>query len=109
MFAMLAFGSPAPPSTAATSALDGIYPGEAIAFSGIATLVRGRTTLVRYAITCCRADATALALPTDLRLRFRGERWLAVRGTIARDDDGLFVHATEWQHIPPPPDPYLYR
>ena len=109
MLAALALGSPAPPATLPASPLDGVYPGETIAFSGVATFARERTTLVRYAITCCRADASAIALPTDLRLRVPRDTWLAIRGTIERDGDGLFVHAAEWRRIAPPADPYLYR
>jgi hypothetical protein len=109
MLAALVGGSPIPGPGAAAGAPDDLYPGEAIAFTGTTATIRGRTVLVRYAITCCRADASALVLPTNLRLRLAANTWVAIRGTVARDDAGLFVRATEWKHVAPPADPYLYR
>jgi hypothetical protein len=109
MLAALVLGSAPPAGTTTASPLDGLFAGERIAFSGVATFVRGRTTLERYAISCCRADASAIALPTDLRLHLAPGSWIAVRGTIARDRDGFFVRAAAWRRVEVPADPYLYR
>jgi uncharacterized membrane protein YcgQ (UPF0703/DUF1980 family) len=109
MLAALVSGSPIPGPGVAAGAPDDLYPGETIAFTGTTTSVRGRTALVRYAITCCRADASALVLRTNLRLRVAPNTWIALRGTIARDESGLLVRANEWARVAPPADPYLYR
>jgi hypothetical protein len=109
MLAALVLGSPPPVAPLGTGTLDGLYAGEAIDFTGVAVALNGRTALVRYAITCCRADATAVVLPTNLQLRLPPGTWLTLRGTIAREDAGYFAHAMTWRRVPAPADPYLYR
>lgn len=109
MLAALVLGSPPPESPIGSETLDALYAGEAIAFTGLAEPIDGRTTLVRYAITCCRADASAVTLPTNLHLRLPRDTWIALRGTIARDESGFYARATTWRRVQPPADPYLYR
>jgi hypothetical protein len=109
MLAALIAGSPVPGPGIAAATLDDLYPGEAIAFSGLAKTTGDRITLVRYAITCCRADATAVALSTDLRMRVPPGTWLAIHGTIARDGATTYARTAEWRRILAPADPYLYR
>jgi hypothetical protein len=109
MAAALVLGSPVPQTRAPASTLDDVYPGEAIAFLGRATYLRRRTTLVRYAITCCRADATAIVVPTTIPFRFANGAWLRVRGTIAEDGQGAIVRVTSWQRVRAPADPFTYR
>jgi hypothetical protein len=109
MLAALVLGSPPPDSPIGSETLDGLYAGEPVAFTGVAATINGRTTLVRYAITCCRADASAVTLPTNLHLRLPRDTWLAFRGTIARDESGFYARATAWRRVQPPADPYLYR
>jgi hypothetical protein len=110
MLAALVTGSPLPGPGVAAGTPDDLYPGEGIAFAGTTMATEsGRTTLVRYTITCCRADASAIALPTSLRLRATPGTWIAVRGTIERNESGLFLRAQSWKRIAAPLDPYLYR
>ncbi len=109
MLAALVLGSPLPAGTAGGSTLDGLYPGEAVVFSGAASSRRGGVTLVRYAITCCRADATAVLVPTDLVLRVPPETWLAVRGVVANGTEGVYLRVSSWRRIARPSDPFLYR
>jgi hypothetical protein len=109
MLAALVFGSPLPATRSLSATLDDVYPGEPVAFIGAALTANGRTVLVRYAITCCRADATALVLPADRRLPVERDAWLRIRGTIAQDATGTFVRVRDWQRVVPPSDPYLYR
>ena len=108
MIASLVLGSPLPSAQAVTSTLDDVYPGEPIAFTG-ATLDRpGTTALVRYAITCCRADATAIIVPVDRSLPVAPNSWVALRGTIAYGATGAYVRVRSWHNVPRPSDPYLY-
>jgi hypothetical protein len=109
MVAALVLGSPPPAAPLGSETLDDLYSGEAIAFTGVAQTIDGRTTLVRYAITCCRADASAIVLPTNLHLRLPRDAWLALRGTIARDESGFYARASTWRRVAAPADPYLYR
>jgi hypothetical protein len=109
MLAALVSGSPVPGPGANAGAPDDLFPGEAFAFTGTATTVRGKTVLLRYAITCCRADASAIIVPTDLRLGPVPGSWIEARGTTERDESGLYLHAQSWKRIAAPQDPYLYR
>ena len=109
MLSTLALGSPVPRTSLPASTLDDAYPGEAIVFLGRAAHLRQRTTLVRYAITCCRADATAIVVPTTIRDRIEDGTWLRVRGTIALGPQGAVVRVSSWQRVRPPADPYEYR
>lgn len=109
MIAALVLGSPPPAAQAVASTLDDVYPGEPIAFTGAVLANPGTTALVRYAITCCRADATAVIIPVDRRLAVAPNSWVALTGTIAYGAAGAYVRVRSWRSVARPPDPYLYR
>jgi len=109
MLAALIFGSPVPAARSLAANLDDLYPGETVAFTGTAQTANGRTALVRYAITCCRADATAIVLPTDRRLPAASHTWVTARGTIVADSTGAFLRIHDWRRVATPRDPFLYR
>jgi hypothetical protein len=109
MLATLALGSPEPRTPLPAATLDDAYPGEAVAFLGRTTRARQRTTLVRYAITCCRADATAIVVPTTLQARFEDGTWLRIDGRIVEEPQGPVVRVTSWARVPAPADPFTYR
>lgn len=111
--AALAIGSPVPERAVARTTLDDPYPGEALHFIGaLAGSGAGEpATLVRYTITCCRADAEARAVRLDRPLRGQTSgAWFAVDGRLALDSTGAFVlHVAKLTAIPPPADPFAYR
>jgi len=85
-------------------------PGRAVDFTG--TVARGPstgpTTLVRFTILCCRADAEPLALELDRRLDARTGAWINVRG-VAIERNARAVLRVEHAHaVAAPPDPFLY-
>ena len=81
----LVFGSPVPSTSADETTLDGAYAGERVSFIGTATRRNGATVLVRYAITCCRADAMPVALRLD-RVPRRRKRSMGPRRWQFADD-----------------------
>lgn len=99
----------APPAYHATeTTLADAFPGERVDFTGAVTQTGGATTLVRYAITCCRADAA----PVVVRLErpIPGSRgWMRVTGIIVQSGGSLRLRAQTIRHIPPPADPFVYR
>jgi hypothetical protein len=105
----LAFGSPQPRDSVATIPVD-LYPGRSLAFTGrIAAEPVGRpTTLVRFAILCCRADAQALSLELDRRLTFARGAWVDVHGTVVAAQRGLVLRVDSARIVAAPSDPYLY-
>ncbi|MEO6990080.1 MAG: hypothetical protein ABI346_02160 [Candidatus Baltobacteraceae bacterium] len=105
----LVFGSPAPSSVANETTLEGAFPGERVAFEGFAQRRAGATVLVRYAITCCRADAAPVALRLDRTLPVAAGSWISARGTLRRAALGLVLHPDAVESMPPPADPFVYR
>jgi hypothetical protein len=111
MLAALALGSPQPKLTAAETTLADGYAGEAAHFTGVAYAdgAAANTRLVRFAITCCRIDAHAIALPLDRRIRVRDGTWIAASGILAAHDGTLLLRTNEWHAIGAPRDPFVYR
>jgi hypothetical protein len=107
----LVIGSPLPRESIDVTNLGSAYPGAALQFTGTAEQHGARTVLVRYAITCCRADATAISLLTEHRLHIRNGAWIEASGTIVRESDGarLVLRPETWHAVAPPADPFVYR
>jgi hypothetical protein len=105
----LVTGSPVPPAPRATIPYE-LYPGRNVEFTGaIAPPVRGgATTLVRFAILCCRADAEPLSLELDRRVNAPTGSWFTVRGVAIRRAASQALHVESIQAIAPPADPFLY-
>lgn len=103
------FGSPPPPETANEVSVEDAFPGERLDFTGRYIESGGTAHLVRYTITCCRADAR----PLGVRLRFalpedRGQ-WVRARGVLRASENGLVLEAASLSRVPPPADPFVYR
>jgi hypothetical protein len=102
-------GSAIPPGVASETTLAGAYPGQRITFTGIANDAGGRTTVQRFAIACCRLDATPVAARLTRRLAGTDGRWIALQGSLVRDGSALLVRPERWQFVPAPADPFVYR
>ncbi len=102
-------GSPVPRRSVAAGNLADAFAGASLDFSGSAQTRDGRTLLVRYAITCCRADASPIALALDRSLGVRDGTWIEAGGTVVRDGSALALHAARWRVAPQPADPFVYR
>jgi hypothetical protein len=107
----LVAGSPLPRERIDVTNLSAAYPGATLQFTGTAEKRGARTVLVRYAITCCRADATPVSLLTEHRLRVRNGTWVEASGTIVRDggSDRLVLRPEQWRAVAQPADPFVYR
>jgi hypothetical protein len=107
--AIIIIGAPQPVYHATETTLADAFPGEHIDFTGVAVNDHARSLLVRYAITCCRADAAPVALVLDRDLSRDDGRWLRARGTIEADGSALILHVAELSPVAPPSDPFVYR
>jgi hypothetical protein len=107
--AALVFGSPQPAYVATATTLGALYPGERIAFFGQAYASGSASIVQRFAITCCRADASPIALRTERRLPARDGTWLEARGTIVSTGAGYALRVTSARARAAPRDPFLYR
>ncbi|GAC1300502.1 MAG: hypothetical protein NVSMB19_07180 [Vulcanimicrobiaceae bacterium] len=105
-------GSPLPDRPPARTTLDAPYAGEHVRFVGALAYhdVRTPATLVRYTITCCRADAEARAVRLDRPLPGRRGAWYEAAGTLGLDPGGAFVlRVATVRPIAAPADPFAYR
>ena len=99
--------APPPEYHATETTLGDAFAGERIDFTGVATQTGGTTTLVRYAITCCRADAAPIVVALERSINARG--WMHARGVLMQTREGLRLRANSLQKIAAPPDPFVYR
>ena len=107
--AIIVIGAPQPIYRATETTLADAFAGERVDFTGVAVEYHTRSALVRYAITCCRADAAPVALVLDRNVtRFNGQ-WMRARGTVEDDSGTLRLHVAELTSIAPPSDPFVYR
>lgn len=101
--------APLPVYHATETTLADAFAGERVDFTGVLTRTPEATTLVRYAITCCRADAA----PVVVRLSRAPSRslrgWMHARGVLVAQGRELLLRADELQPVDPPSDPFVYR
>jgi hypothetical protein len=102
-------GAPPPQYSATETTLTALFPGERLAFTGALSRGGGNDALVRYAITCCRADAAPVAVRLEGALPYAAGTWLRVEGAIARVNGELRLHPQRVEEIAPPSDPFIYR
>jgi hypothetical protein len=101
----------APPPTyhATETTLRDLFPGERLTFTGRLTRDANAAALVRYAITCCRADATPVVVRLAHAPALPSGTWLRVDGAIeTRAGDSRLV-AQHVERVVPPTDPFIYR
>ncbi|HVR47678.1 MAG TPA: hypothetical protein VMT95_13695 [Candidatus Binatia bacterium] len=109
MLAGALIGAPAPVYHATETTLTDLFPGENLSFTGVLTCERGACALVRYAITCCRADAAPVVVRLSAAPPYPPGTWLRVNGRIDEAHAGLPLVALRVERIAPPADPFVYR
>ena len=102
-------GAPPPSFRATETTLADLFAGEHLSFTGRLTRESSRAALVRYAITCCRADAAPIAVRIDPAPSDADGAWLRVDGTVEGVDGNLRLVPHGVARIPPPADPFIYR
>lgn len=108
MLAGSVLSAPVPVYHATQTTLAGAFPSERIDFTGRLTRTGAAVTLVRYAITCCRADAAPIVIRlTGAPRAARG--WMRASGPLIERGSMLELRAQRLVAVPPPADPYVYR
>jgi hypothetical protein len=100
--------APAPVYRATETTLSDAFAGENIDFTGVVVRSANTTALVRYAITCCRADAAPIVIRVDSAPKLR-HGWAHARGTLVQRSDGLRLHVDSIEPVSAPADPFVYR
>ncbi|MBV8497889.1 MAG: hypothetical protein JO003_01350 [Candidatus Eremiobacteraeota bacterium] len=102
-------GAPPPAYHATETTLTQLFAGERLTFTGVLSCENGTCGLVRYAITCCRADAAPVVVRLSVPPREPAGTWLRATGRIDESHGDLRLVAQSLELIPPPPDPFIYR
>jgi hypothetical protein len=101
--------APAPVYRATETTLAGAFPGERVTFLGVLSRDGTHDALVRFAIVCCRADASPVALRLASRPAYPPGSWLRAEGTIAARDAAMVLVTQHVERAAPPSDPFVYR
>jgi hypothetical protein len=101
--------APPPVYRATETTLAGAFPGERVTFLGVLARDRSHDALVRYAILCCRADATPVVLRLATRAHFAAGAWLRAEGTMIANGSELLFAPAVLERTAPPLDPFVYR
>ncbi|MGC9990939.1 MAG: hypothetical protein ABSD52_00910 [Candidatus Cybelea sp.] len=101
--------APPPQYHATETTLTNLFAGERLTFTGTLTRNGAESALVRYAITCCRADAAPVVVRLDRAPRYPTGSWLRMEGRIQSASGDLRLVAGSTQRIAPPADPFIYR
>ncbi len=109
MLAGALIGAPPPAYHATETTLAELFPGESLSFAGTLTCENHACALVRFAITCCRADATPVVVRLSAAPRYPLGSWLRATGRIddVRGEPRLVAQSI--RRIAPPLDPFIYR
>jgi hypothetical protein len=97
--------APPPAYTATETTLGDIFAGERLDFTGRLTRNGSSAALVRYAITCCRADAAPVVVRLREAPRLPVGTWVRASGSVAE----IRLSTTHLEAVAPPADPFIYR
>jgi hypothetical protein len=108
MLAGSLLGAPPPRYNATETTMRDLFAGEHLSFMG--TLVRGsgNSAIVRYAITCCRADAAPIAVRLDGAPPYETGTWLRVDGVMEDREGAMRLKTARIERVAVPSDPFLY-
>jgi hypothetical protein len=106
VFAAIVIRAPAPDVAATETTLADAYAGEHVRFTGAVVHAGAATSLVRYAIACCRADARPVVVRVASRI---DAAWASADGVLAERDGTLVLVPSHVTPIAPPTDPFVYR
>lgn len=109
MLAGACLSAPLPAYHATETTLGDAFAGERVDFSGELTRTGSAATIVRYAITCCRADAAPIVVRLDRPPAASLNGWVHARGVLVAHANELRLHAERLREIEPPADPFVYR
>jgi hypothetical protein len=101
--------APPPRYFATETTLSDLFAGERLTFTGMLTRDGTRDALIRYAITCCRADAVPVVVRLDRALPYAAGSWLRAQGQIESVRGDLRLVPGAIARIAPPGDPFIYR
>jgi hypothetical protein len=109
MLAGAIVAAPPPEYHATETTLADAFAGEHLDFTGMLTRTGNAATLVRYAITCCRADAAPIVVRLSKAPPAALHGWVHARGVMLQQGNDLRLQVQRLSSIPAPADPFVYR
>jgi hypothetical protein len=109
MLAGAFLAAPLPAYHATETSLADAFAGERVDFTGVLTRTGGAATLVRYAITCCRADAAPIVIRLLASPPQAVHGWMHARGVLVARGSELRLQTSSLMPIDAPADPFVYR
>ena len=109
MLAAAVVGAPAPRYEATETTLTDLFAGERLTFTGELVRDASSAAMVRYAITCCRADASPICVRLAAPPHYAAGTWLRVDGAVESDGGELRLRAFRVARVDAPSDPFVYR
>ena len=100
--------APAPQYRATETTLRDLFAGERLTFTGALARNGNASAIVRYAITCCRADAAPVAVRLVEAPRYPIGTWLRVEGSIEDAGGDFRLVPRRIERVAPPADPFIY-
>ncbi len=101
--------APPPVYLATETTMSDLFPSERLTFTGVLSRDARAAALVRYAITCCRADAAPVVVRLTRPPSYPAGTWLRVSGTIEMRAGSPSLAAANVSAVAPPSDPFIYR
>jgi hypothetical protein len=98
-----------PPYNITETTLNDAVAGDTLTFRGVLARHDHEDALVRYAITCCRADEQPIVVRLERAVGERNGQWLEARGTLIEEPAGLALRIRTYRKLDAPPDPFIYR
>ncbi|MBV8154160.1 MAG: hypothetical protein JOY98_07055 [Candidatus Eremiobacteraeota bacterium] len=101
--------APMPLYRATETTLAQLFAGERLSFTGQIASDGTRQGIVRYAITCCRADAAPVAVCLARKLELAPGSWVRVEGVVVPMRGELCLLPERVADVAAPADPFVYR
>ena len=108
MLAGSLLGAPPPRYNATETTMRDLFAGERLSFTGALVRGSGGSAVVRYAITCCRADAAPIAVRLERAPPYGTGTWLRVEGVLEDRAGAMELKAERVARVAAPSDPFLY-
>lgn len=109
MLAGALVGATPPEYRATETTMTDLFAGERLRFTGTLANDGTASALVRYAITCCRADAAPVVVRLSIAPHYARGTWLRADGQIESTHGELRLAPETLERIAPPSDPFIYR
>lgn len=109
MLAGILIVAPPPHYDATETNMTDLFAGERLTFTGVLARDGPAISIVRYAITCCRADAAPVAVRLKGIVPYPRGTWLRVEGHVVAGAGDYRLVVERADRVAPPADPFLYR